>query len=517
MKRFFSFFSSNSLRGAAGVLAVTMTISNILGLVRNTVLAKNISFDALDTYYAAFRLPDLIFNVLIFGALSTAFIPVFTGLDKTKNEHWKLANSLINLIVVGLIAVSGLLYFLMPAILPLIVPGFSQLRLEHTVTFARILLLSPLFFGLSYVFAGVLQSYRQFLVYSIAPIVYNLSIIFGAILAPRYGVTGVIWATVGGAFLHMFIQWLAVKPLGFRYQFYLNFKDAGIKKIGRLMIPRSINLGLTQISLLAFTALGSELKAGAIAIYNLTNDFQTAPIVIFAASIATAIFPNLSESHNQKNQTEFSGLLFKAIRLTIFLLLPAAIMIWLLRAQIMRLYVALGHQTTWEDTIRAIDTLGFFALSLVFQGLTIVLARAYYARHNTRGPMYFSLINAIISITAAYLFGRYTDLDVAGLALAFSLGAIMNAVLLAIPFLKKMTNELKKMILPVVFASLIMGLFVWLALQIIGDGLAIDGISIVGLGTDTVLGLFVQLIGAGSVGALVYCALARGFKLDKLV
>lgn len=519
MKSFKFLFGDNTIRGAAGILAVTMTLSNILGLARNSILAKNISFDSLDTYYAAFRIPDLIFNVLILGALSTAFIPVFTDLKKNEGR-WELVNSLINLIFLGLIILGIILFFVMPTIIPLIVPGFSALRVEHTVSFARILLLSPLFFGFSYIFAGVLQSYKRFMVYSLAPIVYNISIILGAVFAPRYGITGVIWATIGGAFLHMIIQWIAVRNLSFKYKFYLDLKNKALIKIGRLMIPRSISLTLAQVNIIAFTILGSRLKEGAIAIYSLTNDFQTAPTVILTSSIATAIFPHLAENYNKNKKTEFNALLFKTIRMTTFLLLPATIMIWVLRAQIIRLYIALGNQVTWDDTIRAIDTLGFFTISILFQGLIIILSRAYYARHDAKRPMYFSLSNMLVSIVLAYWFSAHTKLDVAGLALAFSIGSFVNALLLALPFLSGARLSFVRLFhsgfFKILLSTLATGFFSWLTLQIIGDGLRIDGISIVGMGTSTVNGLAVQLIGASSIGLIVYYILTRALRCPEI-
>ena len=189
----------NTLTVASLILIVTLFFSNILGVVRDHYLTQKIPTDTLSIYYAAFRVPDLLFNILILGAISAAFIPVFAGLinKNQEKEAWKVANSVINMAIIVLIVLSIILVFLMPIIAPLIVPGFNNEEQLLMVKLARIMLVSPIFFGISYIFGGMLNSFKRFLIYSLAPLIYNTTIILGTLfLVPKIGIMGVSIAPV---------------------------------------------------------------------------------------------------------------------------------------------------------------------------------------------------------------------------------------------------------------------------------------------------------------------------------
>lgn len=464
-KRFQNFVhKENSLIGAAGVLIVTMALSNVLGLLRDHYLARNIVTADLDIYYAAFRIPDLIFNILIFGAISAAFIPVFTEYISRgdKKDAFKLANSLISIGAGILIILAIILYFLMPGLTHLIVPNFGSLRMEKTIHLSRILLLTPIFFSVSYFIGGMLNSYKRFIAYSFAPIVYNLSIIIAAVFfAGNFGVVAVAWFVVAGSFLHMLVQVPTAVRLGWRYYPSFNYKDSGIIRVFRLMIPRAIGMGANNILLVVYTAIASALAAGSIAVFNLANNIQTMPTVVFATSFSTAIFPTLAYRASIGDHESFSSYLTRSMRVIIYLLAPSTVIFILLRAQIIRLILGSG-KFNWTDTRMAALTLGWFAFSLVAQGLIPLFAKAFYARHDTKTPTIISIASIIVSIAVAYPLSK--SMGVPGLALSFSIGSFANAIALYVWLYKlvpKIFNaEIVWSTLKIIFAAFIMAVTV---------------------------------------------------------
>lgn len=424
------FYRENSLREAGSVLIVTLALSNLLGVVRDHYLAQKIPTDRLDIYYAAFRLPDLLFNVIILGAVSVAFIPIFTSYWHSDTKAaWRLANSVLSvglaMVIVGLI----ILFFLMPSLMALIVPSFAAAKQAETVTLARWLLISPLFFGLSFFVGAILNSFQRFFAAAMAPLVYNLSIITATILlADRLGVFGVAIGVICGAVLHFLIQVPAVLRIGYHPRIIFTGLDAGVRRVGRLMLPRAIGLFGNQVMLLAFTAIASAMP-GAIAIFNLADNIQTVPIVVFGLSLSTAIFPTLSHISAQGQLPEFRQMLTKTLLAVAFFTLPATIIILTLRAQLVRLILGSGY-FNWTDTVLTIETLTFFAVGIVAQSATPLIARAYYARHNTKLPTIISLLIMVISVTSAVFLAR--KMGVAGLALAATIGGWLNLIILGL-------------------------------------------------------------------------------------
>ena len=320
----------NSIAGASIILIITLFLSNVLGVFRDHFLTQKIPTDLLSVYYAAFRLPDLIFNLLILGAISSAFIPVFTNLlARNKNEEaWQVAQSVVNIAVIFLGLAIILLFIFMPWLMYLVVPGFEETKRTMAVDLARIMLLSPLFFGLSYILGGILNSYKRFFVYAIAPLVYNITIIVGTLFfADKYSVYGIAVAVVIGAFLHFFIQLPIAIKLGFKLKFKIFWQHWGVRRIGVLMLPRAIALGGNQVLLLVFTAIASSIGGYGIAVYNLADNIQTMPMVVFGTSFATAIFPTLSEYYSQNKFTDFATNILKVKRTILFFMLQMIIIL----------------------------------------------------------------------------------------------------------------------------------------------------------------------------------------------
>lgn len=417
--------------GGAGLL------SRLLGVLRDRILAGEFGAgDTLDIYYAAFRIPDLVFNLLVLGALSAGFIPVFSAYLKKKDrkeekigtEALYLVNSLINTVALSLVILCGILAFLSPWLVPLITPGFNGEKLELTIAMTRLMFFSPVFLGLSSIFGGILQSFRRFFIYSLAPIMYNVGIIIGALFfVPIWGVFGLAYGVIVGAVLHLLIQLPTVISMGWRHEWLWDIYHKGLRLIGKLMVPRTLALAITQINLVVITIIASTLEGGSIAVFNLANNLQSFPIGIFGISYAIAVFPLLSDFANQKKERELVKSFSGALRQILFFIIPASILFLLLRAQIVRVVLGSG-QFDWSDTIRTADALAFFSFSLFAQATIPLLARVFYAFQNTFLPFIIGLVSALVNVLASLVFAPLYG--IAGLALAFSLASVVNFILL---------------------------------------------------------------------------------------
>jgi putative peptidoglycan lipid II flippase len=471
MRRILHLFSKeSSVRGASVILILTLTVSNIFGLLRDRFLTKNIDTYNLDIYYAAFRIPDLIFNFLILGAIVSAFIPIFSDFlaRKKAEEGFKTANLLLNAALLFVVISAALLILLMPYIMPIIVPDFDAYRMSKAIQYSRLLMLTPIFFSASYIIGSMLNCFKRFFVYALSPLFYNLSIIFGAVyLVPRIGVIGVIYAVIVGSFLHFVILIPAIVKLGYRYRPILSLKDSHITHIIKLMIPRTISMGATQIMLIVFTALASTLAAGSISAFNLANNIQSVPVIILGSSFATAIFPTLALKISQHKNSEFAFYLNRALRAAGYFLIPSTVIFILLRAQIVRLILGSG-KFSWNDTRMTALALGFFAISILAQGILPLLARAFYAMKDTKTPMYCSIFTVVLSVVIAFPLAKHYS--VAGLAFAFTIGNYAN-ILTLIYYLNKiyhgvLDKNLFRSYAITFIISLAMGVAVWSSMHI---------------------------------------------------
>jgi len=406
--------------------------------VRDRVLAS--TFGAghdLDAYYAAFRVPDFLYTLIILGALSAGFIPVFAEYLETKgkDEAWRLAEQVLSVVGAFMAAACLLLAIFARQLVPLTVPGFSPEMTDVTVTLSRIMFLSPFLLGVSAVMGGILQTLRRYLAFSLAPVFYNLGIICGAlVLAPRMGIVGVAWGVVIGALFHLLAQATVVLKLGIRRVPWPSLKPSGVRRILKLMVPRMIGLAVSQMNLVILLAFASALPAGSVAVFNLANNLQSFPVGIIGISFALAAFPLLSAAASTKDWGRFNGEFVSAAAKICFFILPATALFILLRIQIVRLVLGAGH-FNWKDTITTANVLGFFTVSLLAQALVPLFARAFFAVQDTRTPLFISFLSEVLNLGLAYLLRG--PLGIAGLSLAFSAASFFNAFFLWWAFTRK--------------------------------------------------------------------------------
>lgn len=503
---------ASSVVSAAFIITTAGLASRILGLFRDRLLASTFGAgDTLDAYYAAFRIPDLIYNLLILGALSAAFIPVFTGLisNEKENEAWDLFNGVLNLAAILIVVISLIIAVFAPFFMKLITPGFSAQKLETVVLFTRIMLLSPLFLGISGIMGGSLISFKRFLIYSIAPIMYNVGIIIGILVFVKiWGPAGLAWGVVFGALLHMLIQYPAAKNLGFKYEW--SFKKAifnsHVKKVITLMIPRTIGIAVNQINLLIITIFASTLAAGSLAIFSFAQNLQGVPLGLFGASFSIAVFPVLAALAAKGERGNFVKTFSVTFRQILFFIIPLSVFILVLRAQIVRVVLGSG-KFDWEDTILTFQALGIFALSLFAQGTIPLLARAFYALHDTKTPFYIALLTEIVNISAVLLLiGRF---KIIGLAVAFSLSAVIQMLLLLFVLRSRFDNlddkNIIKFSVKIAFASVVTGLSIQLAKYLVAPMVNLD----------TFIGIFVQLAASSLIGLSVFVGMCYALELEE--
>lgn len=509
----------NSITIAALLVALSSLVSRFLGIFRAKILANEFGAgDMIDIYYAAFRVPDLIFNLLVLGALSAGFIPILTGLIKdyeckrclfrTNEKAWSFCSDILNIISFCVIVLSLLGMFFAPWIMKLVVPGFDPEKQRLTAELTRIMFLSPIFLGISSVFGGILQSFKRFFVYSLAPIMYNIGIIIGALyFVPLWGVEGLAFGVVLGAFMHMFVQLPTVFILGFKYKpkFFIPWRDKKIKEMLVMMVPRVMSLAISQINLIVITIIASTLVSGSLTVFNFANDLQSLPVGVFGISFAIAAFPTLSglAFDKKKLSREFSSV----FRQILFFVVPSTVLLLTLRAQIVRVIYGAG-KFSWEDTILTIDTLGFFTVSLFAQATLPLLVRVFYARHNAKTPFFIGLfsvgVNIILSLFLSEKFG------VSGLALAFSIASIVNFVLLWIMLHLEIGNmeEFRILVSAAKFS-----------ISAIACGLAVQGTKLLVwpyVDMTRFWGVFTQGFLSGVAGILVFIAFCSLLKSEEL-
>ncbi len=503
----------NSMKGATTLLMVTLFLSNILGFLRDRFLAQKLPAAQIDIYFNAFRIPDLVFNVLILGAVTTAFIPVFTDYLFKKGESdeaWRLANTVINLAIILLFGSLALLYVLMPQIIPLVSPFQEPERLHQTINLARLMLIQPVFFGLSYIAGSVLNSYKRFVAYSLAPLIYNFSIIIGIVyLSPRYGIYGVVYGVIAGALLHFLTQVPTLFSLGYRYRPILDFKSPGVKKIAQLMLPRTVQLIMAQFIILAFARVAAQLPAGSVAGLNFADNIQTVPTVIFGNAFALATFPYLSEAFAGERVGDFNRYLVRATKAALFFLLPSAVGLYLLRIQIIRLVLGSGH-FGWEQTITTADALGMYAIGLVALGLIPLYSRAFFAMHDTRTPMLINIPITIVTILLGYLLAFHTKMGISGLALAYALASLSQLAILYVLLRKKLKVKFERELWVAGLTYVLMALVMGMAIQLTK--------TFVGGTTDLQYAINVLYQGGLGVivGVIVYIGLAFLLRIDEV-
>ncbi|HEX9436551.1 MAG TPA: murein biosynthesis integral membrane protein MurJ [Candidatus Limnocylindria bacterium] len=421
-----------SIAQASLVMIGTLVASRVLGWLRLSVIGAQFAGEPreLDAFLAAFRVPDTIFNLLVAGALSSAFIPVFSGYLAKEREHeaWRVASSVMNAMLIALVALSAVMWFAAPYLVPLIAPKYDADQLALMTDLTRIMLLSPILMGLSALFTGVLNSYRQFLSGATAPLVYNAVIIlFAWFGAPFLGIRALAIGVVAGAAMMWLVQ---VPELTFRrtrYTFALDLAHPGVREIATLAWPRTVALAVVQVVLFVDVNLSSRMAPGSYTALLYAFQLTMLPLGVFSIAISAAVFPTLTRFASLGQPVRMRDALEQAVRWIMFLTLPTVIVMIVLRRPIVHLLFQYGE---FGDAAREATALAFlfYSLGLAGHALVQILARGYYATKDTTTPLVMTVINIVVNVILAIALAP--SLGINGLALANSIATLVEAALL---------------------------------------------------------------------------------------
>ena len=423
---------ARSLERGAAILIVTSGASYILGLLRDRLLAGTFgASDLLDAYQAAFIIPDAIFNLFIAGALTTAFLPVYTDL-RTRGHAAQAASLAGTLLIAGLvllIVICLIAFVFARSFTALVAPGFSPEKLDLLANLTRVMLASPLLFLVSNLAGSMLVSAKRFLWYGLSPVVYNLGIIVGIVaLSESLGIYAAAAGTIAGAMLHLAARLVDLSRARLPFSLVWHLGPDTVK-VFKLMLPRLAGLAATQAELWIFVAIASTLGEGSVTIYSLARNFQSFPVSLIGIAFATSLFPLLAESASHGNRAEYTRRLLSGVALTLALVVPAAAVLYLLRTPIIAALVGTGRFDATAISRTAV-VLGVYTLAIPTESLVHILARGFYALHNTLIPVAIGLVAVAISVTFAYLLAP--AIGVAGIPAGFALGTAVQALLLSL-------------------------------------------------------------------------------------
>ncbi len=440
--------ANRQIARAASTVMMAFIISNLIGLVRQIVIAHAFGTGSeVEAFNAANRVAEVLFNLTAGGALASAFVPTFTGLlaKDDKTSAWKLASAIANLLLCILIFVAFLAAIFAPVIVQrLLAPGFEPEKQLLTIRLLRILLPSVVIFGISGLVMGILNSHQKFLIPALTPAMYALGMIFGVlVLSPSMGIFGLVWGAVIGAALHLLLQIPSLLKLDGVYTAAFGLENVLVRQVGRLMLPRLFGAAIVQLNFWVNTLLASYLPVGSLNGIVYAFQLMLMPQAAIAQSIAIAAMPTFSAQAALGKLNDMRASLAASIRGVLLLSMPAAVGLMLLRTQIVALLYQRGVFDARSTELVAWALL-WYAAGLVGHSVVEILARAFYALHDTRTPVIVGAaamgLNIILSFLFIWLFSSIGWMPHGGLALANSTATALEMVILMIIIRRKLSG-----------------------------------------------------------------------------
>lgn len=428
------------LKLAATLLAGASLLASLLGLFRDRLL-NGLYYDTyptgIDAYTVAFTIPDFMFFILVSGALSVTFIPVFNQRLATGNKKsaWELSTSLLNLLALVTLAVSVLIIiFAEPLVRYVVGPGLDESSTALAVSMMRVIAINPFLFAIATVFASMQQAVGRFAFFALAPVLYNIGIIIGALFftnginifgwqAFDGGIMGVALGVVLGSVLQLVVSSLGLYGMGFDYRFKIYWKNKGLHQVLRLLPPRSLDQGIDYVNSIVETNLASRFTAGSVRAYQQATALSFVPINLIGVAISTAAFPKMTERLGQGRPDLFKKELQAVLRVIIWLALPVTVIAYFTRGYLVNFIENGGDQ--YMASILAI-----LVLTILFRSVYFISARSFYAQQDTKTPLYISLFTISLNIVLAIWFSLGLSMGVYGLAWAAVIGSIVEVAIL---------------------------------------------------------------------------------------
>lgn len=516
---------------AAMVLAASILASMVLGLVRDRVLAQFFGGNEIALYFAAFRLPDTLFEILVLGSLSAAFIPTFISYisQKKEGEAWRVTGIMLNLSLVVFALLAALVFIFSHQLSAIIAPGFSEAELALMAQLTRILLLAQGFFVISLFLTGVLKSFQHFLVPALAPLFYNLGIILAVVFGSRaLGIYAPVWGAVAGAAAHFLVQLPLAIRLGFRPSFSLDLSHPGVRRIARLAAPRVVELGFTQLLKASDLFFSSLISTASYGYLTFATHLEMVPVSFFGLSLADAALPALAYQRSRKDK--FREIFFSIFRQIIFLALPVAVAFMVLRIPLVRLAFG-AARFNWDSTVLTAYTLSLFAIGIIGQVLTLYLVRTFYALQDTLTPVVVGVADIIFDIALSAYFIVFLKLPIWGLGLSSAIASLIQAAALVVILVRRQRLPFRDFFVPslkVLFAALSSGSVMYFLMKIMDRSAWDKRLSFLGkfalpeqypnfiLDTRYTVNLVVLTVLVLVIGALVYLGICRLLRVKEV-
>lgn len=500
-----------SILSAALVIGGSFLASALLGLIRNHLLAARFfgGLEAdLDVYFAAFVIPDTIFQLLIVGAISAAFIPIFQeSYKKSQADAYEMAN--VSLTSLGLILfLFTLLVSIFARPLSGLIAHFPDQKLDLMANLIRIMSLAQIIFTFSAFLTGILQAQRRFLLPAVAPLLYNLGTIAGILLLSKnIGIYSAAVGVVFGAILHMLVQLPLTKHLGFSPRVIFKPNHPGVRNMLKLMPPRTISLGLDQIERWVAVNLTSLLSAGSLSVFSFARQLYVLPISLFGISLSQASFPALAEEAAKNDFESFRKTLGKTILQIFFFAFPAGIIILILRIPLVRL--AFGARSfPWDATLLTGKVLSILALSIAPQAVAHVLTRAFHAIKNTKIPLFVGAISMISFTLFSFISTQIYGWGLIGIAIGLSLASFLDFILLYYLLIGKIGRlEISWKIVKMSLVSFASGIALYIPMKLL-DQFVLD--------TTKTIWLIVLTLVVSLLSFTVYCLFSYLLKIEEL-
>jgi len=428
------------IKWAALILAGSTLLSALLGIFRDRWL-NTLYLDTypagIDAYTVAFTIPDFMFFILVTGALSVTFIPVFNQRLATGNKKsaWELSSGLLNLMALVMLVASVLIMiFADPLVRYVVGPGLNEEAMALAINMMRVIAINPFLFAVSTVLASIQQAVGRFVFFAIAPALYNIGILIGILWFTNGinlfgwqifdgGIMGVALGVVLGAVMQLVVSLLGVVGLGFDYQFKINLKNLGLRQVLKLLPARSLDQGIDYVNSIVNVNLASRMGSGVIRAYNQAFSLQQMPVNLIGVAISTAFFPKLTEDIGEGSEQRFTDTLRVALRTIIWLSMPVAIIAFFARG-----YIVSFIKNGGSMLISSI--LGAFVISIFCRSVFHIAARGFYAKQDTKTPMIVSIIAIGLNIGLAVLFAMVFRWGPESLAMAQSIGAVVEIIIL---------------------------------------------------------------------------------------
>ena len=495
-----------TILSAALIIGVANIISSIAGLIRERLLISYFfdtpnSRQALEAFQIAFQIPDALFQLLVLGAVSASFIPIFTQLKKTNSKTaFASASVIMNFVLLVFILISLIIFiFAEPLTLFRTGSGFTPEQLTIAVKLTRIMLFAQFFFAISNFLSGILQSYQRFIVPALAPILYNFGIILGvALFSHSLGIYAAGIGVIIGALLHMAIQLPFAYLLGFRFTFSFNLLSPGVKKLFSLMPPRFATYAINELQELSLGFFATTLGNLSFFVIRLALRLMTIPIRIFGVPIGQASLSFLSEESTDEDYNRFRSLLTQSLNHVAFLAFPASMLLLILRIPIVRLVFGASN-LPWETTVATGRVVALISLSVVAQALVQLLIRGFHALNDTKTPLFVTIITAVVYLVGCWYFVFFTEMGLLGIGLVILITAFLEMLLCLYLLDRKIGHIItKEFLIPqakIMLASFFMAVFLYLPFRILDELI---------FNTSKTIELIGLTVSTSSIGLLVY-------------